>query len=56
MEDEYATYKVHRISNLISTKEGKRILMGYLSFKKKLVCNRDLIGTLKKALEHLKIN
>jgi hypothetical protein len=30
--------------------------MRYLSFKKKLARNQDLIGTLEKALEHLKIN
>jgi hypothetical protein len=55
-EDEYVTYKVYHIANLISTEEGKRILMDYLCFKKKLARNHDLIGTLEKVLEHLKIN
>jgi hypothetical protein len=31
-------------------------MMGYLSFKKKLTRNQELIETLDKALEHLKIN
>jgi hypothetical protein len=31
-------------------------MMGYLSFKKKLACNQDLIGTLDKALKDLKMN
>jgi hypothetical protein len=56
MKDEYAAYKVHQITNLILAKEGKRFLMVYLSFKKKLADNQDLIGTLEKAIEDLKIN
>jgi hypothetical protein len=56
IEDEYTHYKVHNIANLISTEEGKRILIGYFSFTKKRVSNHDFIGTLEKALEHLKIN
>jgi hypothetical protein len=56
MKDESITYKVHHITNLISTEEWTRILMEYLCFKKKLGCNQDLMRTLGKALEHLKIN
>jgi hypothetical protein len=56
MDDKYTAYKVHHIANLISTEEGKRIVMDYLSFKKKLARNQDLIEILEKALEHLKIN
>jgi hypothetical protein len=35
MDDEYPAYKVHHIANLISIKKREKILMGYLSVKKK---------------------
>jgi hypothetical protein len=55
MIDEYAAFKVQTIANLISTEEGKRILMSYICFNKKLARNQDMIGNLDRALNHIKI-
>jgi hypothetical protein len=40
----------------MSTEEGKMILNDHLNFDKKLAANQDLIITLEKALNHLKID
>jgi hypothetical protein len=56
MIEEYAAYKVHHITNLISIEEGKIILNGYLNFNKKFPLNQDLIGALAKVLNHLRID
>jgi hypothetical protein len=39
----------------MSTEEGKMILNGYLNFNKELASNQNLIETLDKALNQLKI-
>jgi hypothetical protein len=55
MVDEYATYKVSHIVNLLSTVEGKKILEGYINLKGRITKNQDLIFSLQEALDHLKI-
>jgi hypothetical protein len=56
MEDEYASYKIHHIANLMATSDGKGILDGYLNYKKKTAQHLDLLGSIDKALEDLKID
>jgi hypothetical protein len=56
MEDEYASYKIHHITNLMATTDGKGILDGYLNCKKKTAQHLDLLGSLEKALGDLNID
>jgi hypothetical protein len=55
MEDEYAAYKINHMANLLSTKEGKNILIGYLNINKKIAKNQDVIKSFEKALKFLKV-
>jgi hypothetical protein len=53
--DEYDTYKVNHVANLMSSEEGKRILVGYIEMKDKITKNQDLIVSLERALGRLNI-
>jgi hypothetical protein len=52
---ECAAYKIHHVASLMPTEEGRMFLDGYLNFTKKLTVNQDLIWTLEKTLDYLKI-
>jgi hypothetical protein len=55
MEDKYAAYKINHVSNLLSTDEGKRILLGYININKKIAKNQDVIWSFEEALKTLKV-
>jgi hypothetical protein len=55
MEDKYAAYKINHVSNLLSTDEGKRILLGHININKKIAKNQDVIESFEEALETLKV-
>jgi hypothetical protein len=55
MKDEYSTYKVHLIANVMSTTDGRAILDDYLNMKRKVVQHLSVIDSLGKALNHLRI-
>jgi hypothetical protein len=55
MKDEYTAYKVHHLANLMSTTDGRGIMNGFLSMKKKVAKHLRLIDSLEEALNHLGI-
>jgi hypothetical protein len=55
MKDEYDAYKVNHIANLLSSEEGKKILIGYNELKDKITKNQDLIHSLEESLSRLNI-
>jgi TfoX/Sxy family transcriptional regulator of competence genes len=55
MRDEYDAYKVNHVANLLSSEEGKMILIGYYEMKDRITRNQDLIKSLEDSLSRLNI-
>jgi hypothetical protein len=56
MEDEYAAYKINHVANLLSTEEGRNILIGYVNFNKRIAKNQDVIASFEEALKTLNVD
>jgi hypothetical protein len=56
MEDQYAAYKVNHVAKLMSTEEGRRILVVCINLREKMAVNQNLIHSLEAACNQLGID